>query len=183
MEEKFETLTENGEYTNNSVTREDCHKKGIWHKAVAVFIINSKDEVLLQKRSKQKKMWPNTWDITAGGHVLENELGFQTAIRETKEEIGVELHKNDLIFIGSARSSNQKGDIIDNHFNEFYIAEKEVDETKLKLQEDEVSDIKWISKEEIIKRIKNNHEGITTKKGCWEYLIKYYEWKEKNTKL
>lgn len=180
MEERFETITEKGEYTGETASREECHKKGIWHKAVALFIINSKNEVLLQKRSSAKKMWPNTWDITAGGHVLENELGFQSVIRETKEEIGIELDKNDLIFIGTAISSNKKGDIIDNHFNEFYIARKDLDESKLVLQEEEVSDVKWISREEITRRLENNHEGITDKKGCWEYLIKYYQWNEKN---
>ena len=60
------------------------------------------------------------------------------------------------------------------------MAKKDIDETKLKLQEEEVSAIRWIDKEKIIKQIKNNYEGITDKEGCWEYLIKYYEWKENN---
>ena len=73
-------------------------------------------------------------------------------------------------------SAIRKGEIINNHFNEFYIANKEIDETKLKLQEEEVSEIKWVDKEDIIARIKDNYNGITDKEGCWEYLIKYYEW-------
>lgn len=56
MEEKFDVLNERGEYTNKIETRENCHKKGLWHKAVALFIINSKDQVLLQQRSPEKKM-------------------------------------------------------------------------------------------------------------------------------
>ena len=58
-------------------------------------------------------MWPNMWDITAGGHVLAGEFGFQAAIREAKEELGIELDKNDMTFIGSSISTNIKGDIID----------------------------------------------------------------------
>lgn len=178
MEEFFDVLTEKGEYTGNVETREQCHKQGLWHKAVVVFIINSKKQVLLQRRSPNKKMWPNMWDITAGGHVLAGEFGFQAIIREAKEELGLDLNKNDITFIGSSISTNIKGDIINNHFNEYYIARKDIDETELKLQEEEVSEVKWIDKDEIIEKIKDNYNGITDKEGCWEYLIKYYEWLE-----
>ena len=178
MEEFFDVLTEKGQYTGNIETREQCHTQGLWHKAVVVFIINSKKQVLLQRRSPNKKMWPNMWDITAGGHVLAGEFGFQAIIREAKEELGLDLNKNDITFIGSSISTNIKGDIINNHFNEYYIAQKDIDETELKLQEEEVSEVKWIDKDEIIEKIKDNYNGITDKEGCWEYLIKYYEWLE-----
>ena len=180
MEEYFEVLNEKGEYTGEIATREKCHKEGLWHKAVVAFIVNSKEQVLLQRRSADKKLWPNMWDISAGGHVLKGELGFQAAIREAKEELGIELNKNEMLFLGSSISTNVKGDIVNNHFNEYYIVNKDIDETKLKLQEEEVSAIRWIDKEKIIKKIKDNYEGITDKEGCWEYLIKYYEWKENN---
>lgn len=179
MEEYFDVLNEEGNYIGKVESREKCHKEGLWHKAVVVFIINSKDQVLLQRRSPNKKLWPNMWDVTAGGHVLTGEFGFQTIIRETKEELGIELNKNEITFLGSSRSSNVKGDIVNNHFNEYYIANKDIDETKLKLQEEEVSEVKWIDKNEIIEKIKDNYNGITDKKGCWEYLIKYYEWLER----
>ena len=50
MEELFDVLNEKGEYTGKIETREKCHKDGLWHKAVVVFIINSKGQVLLQRR-------------------------------------------------------------------------------------------------------------------------------------
>lgn len=178
MEEFFDVLNERGEYIGKIETRNNCHTKGLWHKAVAMFIINSKGQVLLQKRSANKKMWPNMWDITAGGHVLAGEFGFQSIIREAEEELGISLNKNDITFVGSSISTNVQGDIVNNHFNEFYIVNKDIDETTLKLQEEEVSEVKWVDKNEIIERIKDNCNGITAKEGCWEYLIKYYDWKE-----
>ena len=63
--------------------------------------------------------------------------------------------------------------IINNHFNEYYIVNKEVDIRNIKLQKEEVSEVKWIDKEEIIEKIKDNYNGITDKEGCWEYLVKY----------
>ncbi len=176
MNEIFDVLNENGEFTNQIETREECHNKGLWHKAVVVFIIsNDNKRILLQQRSANKKLWPNLWDITAGGHVLSGEFGYQTVIRETKEEIGIDIDKSDLEFIGGTSSENISGDIINRHFNEFYIVHKDVDVKDIVLQESEVQDIKWFDKEEVVARIKNNYQDLTDKVGCWNYLLKYFE--------
>lgn len=180
MEEFFDVLNEKGNFTGKSESRQKCHKEGLWHKAVVVFIINSKNQVLLQRRSPNKRMWPNIWDVTAGGHVLAGEFGFEAIIREAKEELGIDLHKKEMTFLGSSISTNNKGDIVNKHFNEYYIVNKDLDETSLILQKEEVSEVKWINKNDIIEKIKNKYDGITDKEGCWEYLMKYYEWKEKN---
>lgn len=57
---------------------------------------------------------------------------------------------------------------------------KDIDISQIKLQKEEVSDIKWFSKKEILDRINNNYEGITEKTGPWNFLKKYYEMLEKN---
>ena len=176
MNELFDVLDENGEFTNQIETREECHNKGLWHKAVVVFIISLDNKrVLLQQRNANKKLWPNLWDITAGGHVLNGEFGYQTVIRETKEEIGIDITKNDLEFIGSTRSENISGNIINRHFNEYYIVHKDLDINDIVLQEDEVQNIKWFDKEEVISRINDNYKDLTGKVGCWNYLLKYFE--------
>ena len=174
MVEYFDVLNERGEFVNKTASREECHKQGFWHKAIVVFIVNSKNQVLLQRRSKNKKLWPDMWDVSSGGHVLAGEWGYQAGMREVKEELGIDINKNDMTFLGCSISSQIKNDIKNNHFNEFYIVHKDLDEKNLKLQLEEVSEVKWVDKEEIINRIKNNYEGITNKQGCWEYLLKFY---------
>lgn len=173
--ENFDVLNEMGEFTGSVASREECHKKGLYHKAVVVFIVNSKNEVLIQQRSSNKKLWPNKWDITAGGHALAGEFGYEAVIREAKEEIGIDINVSDLIFIGCTISHNEQGDIINNHFNEFYIVKKDLNIEDINLQLEEVQDIKWISKENIIKMIKERNENLTTKWSCWDYLQKYLE--------
>lgn len=176
--ELFDVLNERGEYTGEVVERDVCHKEGLWHKAVVVFIISKdKKRVLLQQRSANKKLWPNLWDITAGGHVLTGEFGSDAAIRECFEEIGVKINKNDLEFIGCTTSTIIRGDIVDNHYNEFYIVKRDVNLNDIKLQEEEVQDIKWFDREDVIERINNNYDDLTDKMGCWEYLEKYFELK------
>ena len=176
MNEYFDVLNSNGEYTNDTASREECHKKGLYHKAVVVIVLSTDNKkVLLQKRSANKKLWPNLWDITAGGHVLSGELGYEAVIRETKEEIGINIKKEELEFIGTTTSETIKDDIINRHFNEYFIVHKDIDINDITLQEEEVQDIKWLEKEEVIRRIKNNYEDLTEKKGCWNYLMKYFE--------
>jgi len=55
MEEKFDVLNEYGEFTGKVKTRTEVHEKGLWHRAVVLFVINEHDEILLQKRSRTKK--------------------------------------------------------------------------------------------------------------------------------
>ena len=55
MEEKVDVLNELGEFTGKVATREECHQKGLWYRAVYAFIIDKKGNVLLQKRSANKK--------------------------------------------------------------------------------------------------------------------------------
>ena len=175
MSEFFDVLNERAEYTGITESRDNCHQKGLWHKAVVVFILNSKSQILLQRRSAKKKIWPNMWDVSAGGHVLHGEFGFQAAIRETSEELGISISPSELCFIGATVSSSEVGNIIDNHFNEYYIVNKDIELIDICLQEEEVCDVKWIDVNEIIDKIRNEYHDLTKKNGCWNYLLRYLE--------
>lgn len=148
---------------------------GLWHRANYCFVFNSNGDVLLQKRSANKKLWPNLWDLTAGGHILAGEFGITALIREIKEEIGIDVEEKDIRYLVGSRSEDIIGDTINKHFNECYIVNKSIDIKDVTLQLEEVSDIRWFTKEEILNRINNNYEGITYKTGVWNFLKKYYE--------
>ena len=173
--EYFDVLNDMGEFTNQIATREECHEKGLWHRAVYGFVFYKKGEVLLQKRSKNKKLWPNLWDITAGGHVLKGEFGTQALIREIKEELGINIKEKEVNYLVGSISSVKKGKIQDNHFNECYIIGKEIEVKNITLQQEEVADIKWFTRDEILNRINHNFEGLTEKTGPWNFLKRYYE--------
>ena len=176
-EEYFDILNSDGTYSGNVASRKEGHEKGLWHRAVIIFVINKEGKILLQKRSANKKMWPNLWDLTAGGHVLTGELGYQAIIREAKEELNLDVKKEELTYVGSFISENVKPNIINRHLNAFFIIEKDVNINDITLQEEELQDIRWFTKEEIFKKIDNNYDGITDKKACWAYLKKYLELK------
>ena len=170
MEEKIDVLNELGEFTGKIATREECHKKGLWHRAVYAFIINDEGDILLQRRSGNKKLWPNMWDVTVGGHVKTGEFGRQALIRECKEELGIEINDNDIKYLVGSTSINEQGDIINKHYNECYLITKNIDMSDIVLQKEEVSEVRYFSKDELLKRISNNYEGLTTKTGPWNFL-------------
>lgn len=168
--EIFDVLNEYGEFTGKTATREECHKKGLWHRAVYAFIIDKSGNVLLQKRSESKKLWPNMWDVTVGGHVDSGEFGRQALIRETKEELGIQISDEDVKYLLGSTSINQQGDIINKHYNECYIITKDIDISDIVVQKEEVAEIKYFSKDELLKRIENGYEGLTDKTGPWNFL-------------
>lgn len=175
MEEKFDVLNELGEFTGEIATREECHKRGLWHRAVYAFIIDDDGNILLQKRSGNKKLWPNMWDVTVGGHVDAGEFGRQALIREVKEELGIEINDNDIKYLVSSTSINEQGEIINKHYNECYLIVKDIHISDIKIQKEEVSEVRFFSKAEVLKRISNNYEGLTEKIGAWNFLERILE--------
>ena len=109
------------------------------------------------------------------GHVDAGEFGRQAIIRETKEELGIEIDDKDIRYLVGSTSENIQGDIINRHYNECYLIIKDIDISDIKLQEEEVSEVKYFSKEELLKRISNNYDGLTAKTGAWNFLGKILE--------
>lgn len=167
MDERFDVLNELGEFTGETATRDECHSKGLWHRAVYAFIMDEDYNVLLQRRSANKKLWPNRWDVTIGGHILAGEFGRQALIRECKEELGIDITDDDIKYIVTTTSKYDKNGYINNHYDECYIITKNINLKDIVLQKEEVSDIKYFSKDEIIKRIDNNYDELTEKTVSW----------------
>ncbi len=173
MKEIFDILDENGNFLNLQEEREEVHSKGLWHRAVVVFLVNSKNQVLLQRRSPLKKKWPNMLDVSAGGHSNAGEFGYETAIRETYEELGVKVKKEDITFIGCTKNSFIKGDIKDNMFNEYYVANANLDVTLLNLQTEEVCEAKFVTFDELKKMMDDGYKELTPKVEAYEFLFRY----------
>lgn len=77
--------------------RSDCHgNPDLAHRAVHVFIRNSRDEILLQKRSEKKRVQPGKWDTSVGGHLDRGETYEEAAKRETLEELGIDIESKNL---------------------------------------------------------------------------------------
>ena len=146
MEEVFDIYTRNGEYIGTEL-KSICHSQNPrgYHKPVWIWIINSNNEILVQKRAANKKNHPNKWDMPSAGHVVAGETSIQGAIRETFEELGIQTKESDYKFVFEY--------IQDKSFEiaQVYLLKINLDISKLNLQKEEVSEVKWISYEEFKK--------------------------------
>ena len=67
----------------------EAHKKGALHRAVSVFIFNSDNQLLIQRRSLAKYHTPGIWSNTACSHPRNNESTISCANRRLFEEMGI----------------------------------------------------------------------------------------------
>jgi isopentenyldiphosphate isomerase len=74
-------------------TRREVHRRGLRHRAAHILIFNHRGEVFLQKRSMQKDSFPGAWDSSASGHLDCGEDYDACAVRELREELGLDLRE------------------------------------------------------------------------------------------
>jgi len=67
----------------------DCLEKGLLHRAVAVLVVRSNGELLLQQGSLRDAWHPGLWTLSSTGHVKAGEAYDEAAARELKEELGI----------------------------------------------------------------------------------------------
>lgn len=72
-------------------SKSECHAgNGILHRAFSIFVFNSGDELLLQKRSPEKPLWPNYWSNTCCSHPRRGEAMEEAVSRRLAQELGFE---------------------------------------------------------------------------------------------
>jgi isopentenyl-diphosphate delta-isomerase type 1 len=89
-EEIFPKIDESGKVVGRA-TRRECHSGSkILHPVVHLYVFNSKNDLLLQKRAMNKDIQPGKWDTSVGGHVSYGESVETALLREVREELGME---------------------------------------------------------------------------------------------
>lgn len=146
--ELWDLYNDDGSKTGNVIERDNSIEEGYYHLAVEVWIVNSNSQILIQKRSKNKKTLPNIWGMTTGC-IVSGEESLDGTIREAKEEIGIDISKDEIKIFRSMIHGDTLWDV--------YLVKKEYDVSNAILQKEEVSDIKWVSTGEIRQLLK---EGL-----------------------
>jgi len=117
----------------------DPQNKGVYHKGVHIWIVNDKNEVLVQLRAKAKADCPDQWDVSCAGHVDAGETLLETCQRELAEELGLKSSQDSFIYKGEllGRSGNE--------LHQLYLLRLNVEIKDMKLAPPEVADAKWLS--------------------------------------
>ena len=146
MIELIDVLTPEGEPTGTRKPKDEIHRDGDWHRASHVWIVAPDGRFLLQRRSLRKTNNPGLWDVSTAGHVSAGESAINAAVRETFEELGLSIEPDELRFLATLREScvlNQ-GTYFDNEFHEIFLVRREVDLASLRLDPEEVVEVKWV---------------------------------------
>lgn len=133
--------------TGETMVRGDPVPQGRYHLVVHICIINSLGQMLIQRRQPFKRGWSGMWDLTVGGSAVSGDTSCQAAHRELLEELGLDL---DFTGITPAVSVS-----FSDGFDDYYILEAEPDPASLKLQYEEVAEVKWASLGEILAMVKD----------------------------
>lgn len=145
--EIWDLYTKDRVLTGKTITRGEEIPKGFYHLSVTVCIFNSEGKMLIQQRVPSKDDWPNLWDVSCAGSAISGDTSQTAAEREVFEELGLKINLQ-----------NERPHLT-NHFdvgfNDVYILDMDVDLSTLKLQPEEVKNVKWASKEEIFSMIDN----------------------------
>jgi len=136
----FDIVDEN-DIIIGKASREDIHKNGLLHREVQVWLFNKEGELFFQKRGKHKDTYPGVLDVSVAGHVESGEAYEDAALRETKEETGLDIDKKKLVLLKIIRrnaddvSTGKKNNVIAYKYG--YLFEGKVEDLKIKQDDGE----------------------------------------------
>ena len=128
-------------FTGKTMQRGEPFPADAYHLTVHVCIFNSKGEMLIQRRTDTKSVWPSLWDISAAGSAVSGEDGQAAASRELLEELGISRS-----FQG-VRPHISVSWI--NGYDDFFVLTEDVPLSSLTLQKEEVAEVRWATKDEV----------------------------------
>ena len=143
--EKVDIYNRFREKTGNVKERKELNK-GEYRISTHIWIIDSQNRILIEKRSEKEEKFPGMW-AQVGGGVKSGDTSKITVFKECKEELNYDVKEENLFYIGSYIRTK---DIVD-----VWMVNQDIDIGTLKLQEDEVADAKLVSFEEFDKMIES----------------------------
>lgn len=146
------------------LTGQTCERnavpEGKYRLSIHIWIVNDKNEILIQQRSASRKMFPNMWTNT-GGACIAGETSIETVFRELKEELNVIPNIDNLELIASYK---RKKDYVD-----VWLLRQNININDLKFNDNEVQAAKWVSIEEW-KKLLIEEQAI---KSSTNYFLNY----------
>ena len=134
--EWMDVYDEERQRTGRIMERSQKPAPGDHRTVVHLCVFNSRGQLLIQRRAKEKYSYPLRWDVTAAGAVDAGETSRQAAERELREELGYCLS---LAGVRPVMTVNFPGG-----FDDFFVTEREISTEELTLQTEEVCDAVWV---------------------------------------
>ena len=143
--ELFDLYTYDRVRTGKTIVRGEPVPEGFYRMVIHVCIFSPDGRMLIQQRQPFKKGWSNLWDISVGGCAVAGDTSCAAAERETREELGLAVH------LAGTRPTITL--YWEHGFDDYYVLTQAVDPDTLQLQYEEVRQVRWASKAEILRMI------------------------------
>lgn len=143
--ELFDLYDENRIKTGETMVRGTPEPSGFYRMVVHICIFGDDGKMLIQRRQDNKHGWSGMWDFTVGGSAVTGDSSRQAAVREVREEIGIDISGDGLRRVLTVQTENV--------FDDIYTVNKNVDMSDIILQAEEVAEVKWADIGEIFSMI------------------------------
>lgn len=153
------------------IEKMEAHFTGTLHRAFSILVFNSKNELLLQKRSIKKYHSPGLWTNTCCSHPRHGENLQDAIYRRLQEEMGFTCELKEIFsFVYNVKFEDN---LFENEYDHVFVGryDGEIDVNK-----DEVDEFKWLDIDEVNNDIKNRPELYTY---WFKYLINSKDYKLK----
>lgn len=134
--------------TGETVEKYETHRKGLIHRDVCVWIINSKNEVLMQTRSDHV-LSPGKMDISFSGHIRARETSLEVAVREGYEELGISININRLQYLFSCWVYTGTDEYMENEIDDVYLYKADIPLDACYFYDNEVKAISYVPLEKL----------------------------------
>jgi len=146
-----------------------AHRRGLLHRAVSVFIVNSRGEWLLQRRAAQKYHSARMWSNAACTHPRQGETNLAAARRRLKQEMGLDVDLTEVFsFIYRAYLDN---DLIEHEFDHIFIGKS--DDLPV-INSEEVMEYRYVNYELLYREIEQNPDNFTKWFRFLYWRVKFY---------
>ena len=162
MKEKRDLYDINSNKTDLTYYKGDTIPEGYYPMVVMVVIRNSNGEFLMQKRVENKG---GDWGVT-GGHPKSGETPIEGIVSEVREELGLDFSNENFIEYDSGCDGKD--------CYKMYFVNKDIDLYDITIQEEELSEVKWFSMEDLEHMVETkelNEDQIS----CFKKVCKFLE--------
>lgn len=180
--EYLDLCDENGLPTGRIISRGEAHREGLPHRTAHVWIVREREgraEILLQKRSWEKDSFPGMYDTSSAGHIPAGVEPLPSALRELREELGIDALPGQLDYAGHFHCRYEKifhGEPFrDNEYIRIYVCREPVDLSALRLQREEVEEVRWFDLDQVRREIQVSRARICVPSKSLEILKAYLD--------
>ena len=142
-DELLQIYTPAGVPTGTFKQRGEVHRDGDWHGTVHLWVMNSSAELLFQRRSDSAELHPGLWDVSAAGHIVDDESPERSLEREALEELGIAIKAGDASWLFTLQTQMCTEHLHERVFQHIYLINKDIKSCELKPQRAEVAAVQW----------------------------------------